>query len=254
MGKSRKKYYTVVIGRTPGIYYSWYGKGGAEEQVRSFPGARYKGFTTLKEAKEYLAYSQGASDSIGNRGVQTKKEMPYTAEKDEQLVDNGEVILFTDGGCINNPGPGGYGVVLLQGEKRQEIHGGYRLTTNNRMELMACIVGLKSLGEGFSRPVKVFTDSRYVVNGITKGWAKKWQQNNWMRDKSHSAENIDLWSELLDLAELIDVSFVWVKGHAGNRENERCDELAKLSAQQQGLPADHAYEKGQTRKTLPTLF
>lgn len=118
---------------------------------------------------------------------------------------------------------------------------------------MGCIVGLKALGPGYTDSVRVITDSRYVVNGIMKGWAKRWQQNNWMRDKTHSAENIDLWSFLLDLTGTCDVRFEWVKGHAGNKENERCDELAKISAVQPDLSIDEAYENGETKNTL-SLF
>ncbi len=106
-----------------------------------------------------------------------------------------EVIIYTDGGCINNPGPGGYGVVLLYGGHRKELSGGYKLTTNNRMELMAAIEGLKTLREPCI--VKLHSDSRYVVDGIGLGWAEKWKKNNWWRTKSEKALNSDLWEQLL---------------------------------------------------------
>ncbi|HPJ92746.1 MAG TPA: ribonuclease HI [Deltaproteobacteria bacterium] len=250
MAKNKKKYYAVLAGRRPGIYLTWFGSGGAAEQVYSFPGAIYKGFETLDEAQAFLDSSRRS----GTQGSRTSKLQARTRAKEAGPGSHAEPTqIYTDGGCINNPGPGGYGVVMIQGDTRKELSGGFRFTTNNRMELMACIVGLKALGPGYADPVRVFTDSRYVVNGIEKGWAKKWRQNNWMRDKSHSAENIDLWSELLDLTETYDVRFEWVKGHAGNRENERCDELAKLSAVRPDLAPDDAYEKGQTRNTL-SLF
>lgn len=254
MGKSRKKYYAVRFGRTPGIYQSWYGKGGAEEQIRSFPGAKFKGFETLDAAQAYLDGS-APSERSGRRGGHTAKQQGLQPVKDGSAGSYTEsTLLYTDGGCINNPGPGGYGVVLLQGSVRTELTGGYRFTTNNRMELMACIVGLKALGPGYADSIRVITDSRYVVNGIMKGWAKRWQLNNWMRDKNHSAENIDLWAALLDLTEMYDVRFEWVKGHAGNIENERCDELAKVFALQSDLPPDKAFEKGETKVSSPTLF
>ena len=253
MGKNSKKYYAVRAGRRPGIYLTWYGSGGAEEQIRSFPGARFKGFETLDEAQTYLDGSASSKRS-GSRGGHTAKQ------QEAQSINEGNAgpypeatLIYTDGGCINNPGPGGYGVVMLQGDTRNELSGGYRLTTNNRMELMACIVGLKALGPGYSGSVRIITDSRYVVNGIMKGWAKRWQKNNWMRDKTHSAENIDLWSMLLDLTGRYNVRFEWVKGHAGNKGNERCDELATLSAVKHDLPPDEAYEKGETKNTL-SLF
>lgn len=253
MGKNPKKYYAVLAGRRPGIYRAWYGSGGAEEQVRSFPGAKFKGFETLEDAQAYLDGS-APSKRPGSRGGYTAKQRGHLSVKEGHAGSYTEsTLIYTDGGCINNPGPGGYGVVMIQGDTRKEFSGGYRFTTNNRMELMACIVGLKALGPGYTDPVRVLTDSRYVVNGIEKGWAKKWQQNNWMRDKTHSAENIDLWSMLLDLTEKYDARFEWVKGHAGNRENERCDELAKLSAVKPDLSPDLAYEKGETRNTL-SLF
>ncbi len=250
MAKNKKKYYAVLAGRRPGIYLTWFGSGGAAEQVRSFPGAIYKGFETLEEAQAFL----DGSKRFGTQGNRTGKPEARSRAKEAGPGSHTEPTrIYTDGGCIDNPGPGGYGVVMIQGDTRKELSGGYRFTTNNRMELMACIVGLKALGPEYAESVRVFTDSRYVVNGIEKGWAKKWQQNNWMRDKSHSAENIDLWSELLDLTETYDVRFEWVKGHAGNRENERCDKLAKLAALRSDLAPDDAYEKGQTRNTL-SLF
>ena len=139
-----------------------------------------------------------------------------------------EVIIYTDGACITNPGPGGYGVVLLYGKHRIELSGGYKLTTNNRMELMAAIEGLKALKEPCN--VKLYSDSRYVVDGMDLGWAKKWKENNWRRTKSKKAINTDLWDQLLSQCEKHKVEFIWVRGHAGNKENERCDQLAKQAS------------------------
>ncbi len=253
MTQSKKKYYAVKAGRTPGIYHSWFGRGGAEEQVHAFPGARFKGFETLEEARKYLANS-GQTPRTGTKEQRSPGRNPANDTRSELTPDASRTLIYTDGGCINNPGPGGYGVVMVRGDVRDELSGGYRFTTNNRMELMACIVGLKALTTGDPAQVTVTTDSRYLVNGITKGWARKWQRNNWMRDKSHPAENIDLWAELLDLTTSRDVQFVWVKGHAGHAENERCDELATNAARARDLPPDRAYEKGETKISMEGLF
>lgn len=151
-----------------------------------------------------------------------------------------EVMIYTDGGCLSNPGPGGYGVVLLFGTHRKELSGGFQLTTNNRMELMAAIVGLNALKEPCR--VRLHSDSRYVVDGISLGWAKKWKENNWWRTKSERAINPDLWEQLLNACERHQVKFVWVKGHAGNKENERCDELCAIESNRTDLPVDEGYD------------
>jgi ribonuclease HI len=150
-----------------------------------------------------------------------------------------EVTIYTDGGSLGNPGPGGYGVVLLYGKHRKELSGGFRLTTNNRMEITAAIVGLEAL----KTPCKVtlYSDSRYLVDAINKGWAKRWQKNNWRRNKSDRALNPDLWQKLLKLIDRHQVTFRWTKGHAGNPENERCDQLAVQAASQEDLPPDRGY-------------
>lgn len=151
-----------------------------------------------------------------------------------------QVILYTDGACIGNPGPGGYGTVLLYGSHRKELAGGFRLTTNNRMEMMAAIVGLQALKQKCS--VMVYSDSKYLVDAIMLGWAFKWRSKGWMRNRTERAVNADLWQQLLKLCEQHQVTFEWVKGHAGNVENERCDQLAVLAAQQPDLPVDGGYE------------
>jgi ribonuclease HI len=153
-----------------------------------------------------------------------------------------QVQVYTDGGCSpTNPGPGGYGVVLIFGEHRRELSGGYRLTTNNRMELTAAIRGLQVLKEPCD--VALFSDSQYVVNGITKGWARKWRSNGWRLSDKRPAENVDLWQQLLELCEKHTVRFEWIRGHNGHAENECCDRLAGLAARQSGLPVDVVYEK-----------
>ena len=134
------------------------------------------------------------------------------------------VYIFSDGACSGNPGPGGYGVILRFGDKEKELSGGESDTTNNRMELSGVIAGLEAL----KYPCKVFlqTDSKYVVDGIEKGWAKSWQRNNWIKSDKKPALNRDLWEKLLKLLEIHEVKFLWIKGHAGHAENERCDRLA----------------------------
>ena len=134
------------------------------------------------------------------------------------------VYIFSDGACSGNPGPGGYGVILRCDGKEKELSGGEPDTTNNRMELSGVIAGLEALK--YPCRVIIQTDSRYVVDGIEKGWAKSWRKNNWIKSDKKPALNKDLWERLLELLELHEVSFVWIKGHAGHEENERCDRLA----------------------------
>ena len=135
-----------------------------------------------------------------------------------------DVTIYTDGACSGNPGPGGYGVILMSGKYKKELSGGDPNTTNNRMELMAVIVGLKAL----KRPcnVKLYSDSQYVVNMVNQGWMEKWKRNGWMRTKSDPAKNVDLLKELDAQLQIHRVEMIWVKGHADNPYNNRCDELA----------------------------
>ena len=151
-----------------------------------------------------------------------------------------QVSIYTDGACLGNPGPGGYGIVLLYGDHRRELAGGFRRTTNNRMEILAAIVGLEALKE--SCTVTLYSDSQYLVNAVELGWAKRWQANGWRRNKKAKALNPDLWDRLLQLCDRHDVEFRWVRGHAGNPANERCDRLATQAAQRPDLPVDMAYE------------
>lgn len=142
-------------------------------------------------------------------------------------MDNKKKIeIFTDGACSGNPGPGGYGIILRYGENVKELSGGDKKTTNNRMELTAVIEALRALKE--SCIVCLTTDSQYVVNSVTKGWVYNWQKKNWMKTKTEPVPNTDLWQQLLPLLKLHEVSFVWVRGHNGHPENERCDELAVI--------------------------
>ncbi len=150
------------------------------------------------------------------------------------------IQIYTDGACKGNPGPGGYGVVLIAGDRTRELSGGFRKTTNNRMELLACIEGLRSL----RRPsaVVLTSDSKYVVNAMVKGWAKRWRSKGWMLSPSKHAKNPDLWEQLLNLCEDHKVEFKWVKGHNDHPENERCDALAVAASNGKELPPDLGFE------------
>lgn len=139
-------------------------------------------------------------------------------------MPNNKVIIYTDGACSGNPGPGGWGAILSCGGHEKELCGGEKQTTNNRMELTAVIEALSALK--IPCVVTLITDSKYVVDGIEKGWAEKWRAQGWMRNKKDKALNPDLWQKLLELLEIHKVSFQWVKGHAGHPQNERCDQLA----------------------------
>ena len=136
------------------------------------------------------------------------------------------VYIFTDGACSGNPGPGGYGAILKYGDHVRELSGGEAETTNNRMELLGVITALEAL----KHPCEVIltTDSKYVVDSVTKGWARGWKKNNWIKSDKKKALNVDLWDRLLNLLDIHNVTFNWVKGHAGHPENERCDELAVI--------------------------
>ncbi len=149
------------------------------------------------------------------------------------------VYLYSDGGADPNPGKGGFGVILNYKGHIKEFARGFTLTTNNRMELMAIIFGLKQLKK--KSKVIVYSDSKYIVDAINKGWAKKWRQNNWFRNKKEKAINVDLWQQLLDLMSFHDVEFNWVKGHNGHPENERCDALATMALNSDQLAEDPGY-------------
>jgi ribonuclease HI len=152
-----------------------------------------------------------------------------------------EVTIYTDGGCDPNPGKGGYGVILLSGKARKELSGGFRQTTNNRMEMFAAIAGLEALK--FPCKVTLYSDSQYLVHAMTKGWAERWKANGWRRNKKDKALNVDLWKKLMALCERHQVRFEWVRGHAGHHLNERCDELAMTALKRPNLPIDEGYEQ-----------
>lgn len=148
---------------------------------------------------------------------------------------NGEIIIYTDGAARGNPGPGGLGVVMMYGRHRREISEGYRRTTNNRMELMAVIRGLEALKRKDLK-VKIYTDSKYVSEAVNQGWVFQWETKRFKKKK-----NADLWQRFLELYRKVDVTFVWVKGHADIPENEKCDQLAVEASYQDDLPEDEGY-------------
>ena len=153
------------------------------------------------------------------------------------------VTIYTDGACLGNPGPGGYGAILVYGNRRKELSGGFRMTTNNRMEIMAAIVALEALKQRCR--VALYSDSQYLVNAMRDGWALRWRENNWRRNKREKALNPDLWERLLQAVATCEVDFRWIRGHAGHPENERCDQLAMAAANGIDLAVDRGYESNQ---------
>ena len=151
------------------------------------------------------------------------------------------VTIYTDGACLGNPGKGGYAAIILCNGQRRELKGGFKDTTNNRMEIMAAITALEALGEKCR--VELQSDSSYLVNAMTKGWAKRWQKMGWRRNKSEVARNPDLWERLLKACERHQVTFYWVRGHTNSTENIRCDELANEAAKASGLSRDDGYRR-----------
>ena len=147
-----------------------------------------------------------------------------------------DIIIYTDGAARGNPGPGGYGAVLMSGPHRKELSEGFRKTTNNRMELLAVITALEALKNSGSK-VHIYTDSKYVSDAINKGWVFNWEKKNFKKKK-----NVDLWKRFLVLYRKHDLSISWVEGHANIKENERCDELAVKASKKKNLLIDHGYE------------
>ncbi len=236
-----KKVYAVFQGHKPGIYDSW---DTASLQVKGFKGAKYKSFSRRTEAIEWLrdcvltAKEPVAQPLIDL--IKTQAAISSNGLKTSSSASSGMIIIHTDGGASPNPGVGGYGIVLQKGRKRKELSAGYQLTTNNRMEMMAVIVALQALNE----PSKVIlhTDSKYVVDSITKRWVYGWKKRGWKKSDGKRPENIDLWEELIELLRDHEVEFRWVKGHAGNTENERCDALVTEARKSKNLLVDTGYK------------
>jgi len=151
-----------------------------------------------------------------------------------------QISLFTDGSCLGNPGPGGYGAILIYKEHQKELSQGYTLTTNNRMELMAAIAGLKALSEPCH--ITLTTDSQYVRQGITE-WIHNWKRRGWKTASKEPVKNSDLWRELDQEIQRHKIDWHWVKGHSGHPENERCDELARAAAMSENKLEDTGYQR-----------
>ncbi len=221
---AKKNFYAVKVGRKPGIYKAW------EEcsaQVAGFVGAKYRGFTSLEDTEAFLK-DDGEADKISRPNV-------------DNLTGLRKVFIYTDGTTIGNPGLGGYATVLIYGNHRKEISGGVRLTTSSRMELMAALVGLGRLKIKCS--VTLYSDSKYLADSIQLGWAENWRAHGWRKKDGNVIANIDLWKQLLQQCDKHDVTVEWIAGHEGNRENERCDELARQALADDHLPPDWGFEK-----------
>jgi len=254
MSDKKKKFYIVIKGRNPGLYTKWFGAGEAAEQIQGYPDALYKGFFTRDEAVNWLrgfsaeTLAPNLVSVLNDAGPDSDQPR---ADTTNDLLNAGKVVIYTDGSAMNNPGPGGYGVVLKFKGHRKELSGGFRLTTNNRMEMFACIAGLQSLNQ--PSDVMIISDSKYVVESMIQGWARRWKANGWQRNGKEKAENADLWAELLQLCDRHTVSFQWIKGHNSTKENERCDRLALAAAQAVNLPVDEGFEE-KGRQKPPSLF
>ena len=236
---SKKNYYAVYRGRKPGIYTRWFGEEGAYCQVNGYPKAVFKGFATRKEAEEFLK----AKASAEAASKPEQQQAFLNNDPDPESIPGNKVVIHTDGGALNNPGPGGYGAVIEDGGHRRELSGGYRHTTNNRMEIMACIRALEALEK--PSDVVLYSDSKYVVDAVAKGWAQRWRKNGWMRSPGKKAINADLWERLLELLSRHRVEFRWIRGHSGNPGNERCDALVRMESAKSNLPPDENYESGE---------
>lgn len=236
----KKKFYAVFQGHRPGIYQTW---DEASTQVKGYKGAQYKSFPTLDAAIEWLrecvlnAKQPVAQELI--ELIKTKHKNVQDRSSNTPQNESTKIIIHTDGGASPNPGVGGYGVVMQKGNFRKELSAGYKLTTNNRMEMMAVIVALQALHD--PSDVILHTDSKYVVDSISKRWVYGWKKRGWKKSDGQRPENVDLWQLLLSQLEQHNVKFNWVKGHAGNVENERCDALVAEARKAKHLLVDEGY-------------
>ncbi len=194
-------------------------------------------FDNIKIA--FMEAFSGIKDVKEKKRLELEGNFAKEAKKNDHNQTTGNVSIYTDGACTNNPGPGGYGAVIIEGNKRTELSGGCKYTTNNRMEMKACIEALSRFTH--KTTALLYTDSKYIADAINKGWAEKWQKIYWMRNREEPALNSDLWKKLLGLCGFHNVKIEWVKGHTGNKENERCDFLATSAAQRKDLPPDLGY-------------
>lgn len=225
---AKKQFYAVRTGRKPGIYTAWAGPDGAEVQVKGFAGARYKGFATRKEAKAWLA--EDSEPQAADRrqpsfldGGSVAGELAAQLEAPLQDATAERVVIYTDGACYPNPGPGGWAALLRFRGQEKILTGSEPETTNNRMELTAAVQALAALKEPCQ--VDLYTDSRYLRRGITE-WLAGWKRRGWQRKLGELA-NADLWQALDQAVQAHQVEWHWVRGHAGNQDNTRVDELAR---------------------------
>jgi len=223
-----EKFYAVAVGRVPGIYSNW---PEAKKQIEGFAGAMHKSFASLPEADAWL---KNPGQCRGGR----QQAAPMVATATE--MDDMGVVIHTDGSCLGNPGPGGYGAIIREKGQERQLSGGFRHTTNNRMEIMAAIIALRATAAG-GETIHLYSDSSYLVNAIGKGWAKNWARRGWRKSDGQPALNADLWQELLALLANRKVVWHWLRGHAGHYDNGRCDRLAVSAAKAANLPEDTGY-------------
>lgn len=228
----QKKIYAVRRGRTTGLFLSW---ADCQQQVNGFPGARFKSFTDATEAWKWLNGEETATPKKARAPKKarpsSKAAVPSAPLRPDEEQD---FVIYTDGSCLRNPdGPGGWAVVarnVATGEVT-ELSDGNPSTTNNRMELLAAIMALRFAPEGTK--VALYTDSQYLKNGITK-WVAGWKRRGWKKADGSPALNPDLWAQALEQEARHKITYVWVKGHAGHPENERCDQLAVAQSKAHG--------------------
>ena len=226
------KMYAVLNGRSTGIFRTW---ADCEKQVKGYPGARYKSFPSLAEAMQWLGLgtsAEGSSRTPSAGKLPTAQISEPSSAASETIPPSIDHIIYTDGSCLKNPnGPGGWAAIIEERATGSitELHGGEPSTTNNRMELAAAIAALSH----FTSPTaaQLYTDSQYLKNAFTKHWIANWKRNGWKTATGGDVKNKELWLQLDSLCQKHRITFQWVKGHAGNPLNERCDKLAKAEAQ-----------------------
>jgi len=239
MSAKTAKNYAVFQGHRPGLYETWVQ---ASAQVKGFKGAQYKSFPNRTDAIQWLRECVlSATEAVDENLItliKIQESLTHHSSNGNQDT-NGRIIIHTDGGASPNPGKGGYGIVMQSGPLRKELFAGYELTTNNRMEMLGVIVALEALKE--ASDVILHTDSKYVVDSVTKRWVYGWQKRGWKKSDGNQAVNIDLWKRMLPLLKTHKVELKWVKGHAGNIENERCDTLVGEARKGSNLLKDMGY-------------
>ena len=237
MCKNKRKYYAVRRGRAIGIFLTW---GECKKQVDCFPSARYKSFPTIEEAELWLTADDATCYNLDNQAELNElpvaeetavKEKSQTVVKVPPPKTETRYIAYTDGSCLVNPnGPGGWATVIIDTETGEtvELSQGCPGTTNNRMEMEAAIAAMSFPDEPSS--ITIYTDSQYLKNGFAANWITGWKKRGWVKSNGQPVLNQDLWQKLDALYQTHQVKFQWVKGHAGNTFNERCDELARGEA------------------------